>query len=190
MMKTSNQLCTVQIRSKPLPPQVTQLLEQSGEILKALDCQWTKNRNEDFELSQATMDRLAELQSQLETAFQDAGSDWSDAVSKIWSFGPRRCGPNILLNQVPAYASRGGAFEMLRTGSISRLWEYDSSFISGFQLATLNGPICEESMMGVCFIVEEWILESPSQSTRLNENDFEKTTFQNHLLSYFLISYF
>ncbi|CAG0889912.1 unnamed protein product, partial [Darwinula stevensoni] len=163
-MKTSNRLCTVRICAKPLPVQVTLLLEQNGEILKALDHQWTKNRNEDFELSQVTMDRLAELQSQLETAFQEAGPDWIDAVSKIWSFGPRRCGPNILLNRVPGYASREGAFEALRTGSVSRLWEYDSSFISGFQLATLNGPICEESMMGVCFVVEDWILESPLQN--------------------------
>ncbi len=36
------------------------------------------------------------------------------------------------------------------------LWENDNSIVNGFQLATLSGPICEEPMMGVCFVVEEW----------------------------------
>ncbi len=30
--------------------------------------------------------------------------------------------------------------------------------MNGFQLASLNGPICEEPMMGVAFILEEWTL--------------------------------
>lgn len=28
--------------------------------------------------------------------------------------------------------------------------------INGFQLATLSGPLCEEPMMGVCFILKKW----------------------------------
>ena len=47
------------------------------------------------------------------------------------------------------------------TGNISTLndtgyWEYDNSIISGFQLATLAGPLCEEPLMGVCFVIEDW----------------------------------
>jgi hypothetical protein len=41
--------------------------------------------------------------------------------------------------------------------------EYDSSFVNGFQLATLAGPLCEEPIMGVCFIVEDWTLADKSQ---------------------------
>lgn len=32
------------------------------------------------------------------------------------------------------------------------------SLVNGFQLATLAGPICEEPMLGVGFVVEAWTL--------------------------------
>lgn len=35
--------------------------------------------------------------------------------------------------------------------------DYDNSIVSGFQLATLAGPLCEEPLMGVCFVIENWI---------------------------------
>ena len=35
-------------------------------------------------------------------------------------------------------------------------WENDNSIVSGFQLAALSGPMCEEPMMGVCFVIEDW----------------------------------
>lgn len=34
--------------------------------------------------------------------------------------------------------------------------EFDNSIVSGFQLAALAGPMCEEPLMGVCFSVERW----------------------------------
>lgn len=40
------------------------------------------------------------------------------------------------------------------------LRDFDNSIISGFQLATLSGPLCEEPMMGVCFAVERWEIQS------------------------------
>lgn len=38
----------------------------------------------------------------------------------------------------------------------SEIRQYDSSIIAGFQMATQAGPLCEEPMHGVCFIIEEW----------------------------------
>ena len=40
--------------------------------------------------------------------------------------------------------------------SDSSYWDGDNSIISGFQLATLAGPLCEEPLMGVCFVIENW----------------------------------
>ena len=42
------------------------------------------------------------------------------------------------------------------------MWENDNSVVNGFQLATISGPMCEEPMMGVCFIVEDWQREVDS----------------------------
>lgn len=50
----------------------------------------------------------------------------------------------------------------------SRFGSYDNSILSGFQLATLAGPLCEEPLMGVCFIVEDIIMEKQDE-TRNNK---------------------
>jgi len=43
-------------------------------------------------------------------------------------------------------------------------FRYDNSIVNGFQLATLAGPLCEESMMGVCFVLKKWeIFETPQR---------------------------
>ncbi|KAK5582480.1 hypothetical protein RB653_004065 [Dictyostelium firmibasis] len=36
-----------------------------------------------------------------------------------------------------------------------RISELDNSIVSGFQLATIAGPLCDEPMMGVCLIIED-----------------------------------
>ena len=44
----------------------------------------------------------------------------------------------------------------------------DNSIISGFQLATLAGPLCEEPLLGVCFVIENWTSlqqDGPSMAT-------------------------
>lgn len=53
------------------------------------------------------------------------------------------------------------------------LRDFDNSIISGFQLATLSGPMCEEPVMGVCFSMERWdILSSalPKHLDRLKQD--------------------
>ena len=53
---------------------------------------------------------------------------------------------------------------------ITHLWIYLVSSlrqlisVNGFQLATLAGPICEEPMHGVAFIIEAWNLEVEGDS--------------------------
>lgn len=78
-----------------------------------------------------------------------------------------RYGPNILLNSVESY-HRPSVWQCLarpeatlEAESQARvLRDFDNSIISGFQLATLSGPMCEEPMMGVCFAVERWEIQS------------------------------
>ena len=53
-------------------------------------------------------------------------------------------------------------YSFFTTGSTNHLQseasyrDYDNSIVSGFQLATLAGPLCEEPLMGVCFVIAEW----------------------------------
>ena len=129
----------------------------------------------------------------LEAEFAGAGDDeaWSAAVDRVWSFS--RNGTNVLLNYVEGYdrpspwtgldrgpcrdspsdgvpdqtsPSDDGLGRSVGVGGGGGLWEYDSAVVSGFQIATQSGPLCEEPMMGVGFVVEQWIINSePAQST-------------------------
>lgn len=122
------------------------------------------NKDSDFgmgltdsqKMSEETASAITKLKKSLEKRFQEAGAEWEGAVDQIWSFGPSRCGPNILLNRIKCYP-RHSVWEPANPVD-SPLAAHDTNFITGFQMATAAGPLCEEPMMGVCFIVEDWSL--------------------------------
>nr|XP_042896011.1 elongation factor-like GTPase 1 [Parasteatoda tepidariorum] len=158
-LKTSNKLSCIKMCAKPLPPAVTKCLEDNSVLLKIIDQIYSCRGEEESILTPETIKRISELKNKLNDYFLEAGEEWTFAVEQIWSFGPRRCGPNILLNRIPSY-KRPSVWTSSKTDSTESLhFSYDSTFISGFQLATLCGPLCEEPMMGVCFIVEDWTFE-------------------------------
>ncbi|XP_059490182.1 elongation factor-like GTPase 1 isoform X3 [Neocloeon triangulifer] len=124
---TSNRQAYLKVLAVALPSEVATLLENNRQQLRQ---------------------DPSKVKDQLKKAF--ASENWpEDTVDRIWTFGPRRCGPNILLNRIEGHP-----------GSI---WTEEGpnggSFVNGFQLATLAGPLCEEPMMGICFVVQEFIEE-------------------------------
>ena len=57
--------------------------------------------------------------------------------------------------------------------------------MSGFQLASLSGPLCEEPLCGVCFIVEQWDVTTTNTTTdhddSVNQNGNEDVNdFHNY----------
>jgi len=109
---TSNRQCCFEIDTKPLPENITKLLEKNANLIKLLDSycdRYTKENGEheaiagENQLNERSMPDKKQkeakvFKNELETAFLEAG--WKDNVmDKIWSFGPRKCGPNILLNE-------------------------------------------------------------------------------------------
>ncbi|KAG8185648.1 hypothetical protein JTE90_018525 [Oedothorax gibbosus] len=164
-LRTPNKLCYLRIRAEPLPPEVTKLLEENATLLKLLEQTYNSRHSGETEdiLTPESINSLQKLKTTLHELFKCAGPKWADALDNIWSFGPRRCGPNILLNSISTY-KRPSLWSSKSTGfkADSPHFNYDSTFISGFQLATLCGPLCDEPMMGVCFVVEEWTFDRDS----------------------------
>lgn len=110
---------------------------------------------------------------------------WKNFFKRIWALGPRQVGPNILVtpsrgksmegsvlmqgfpyvshrlglhdskDTAPAESSSSSsvADEML----LREVESLESSLLSGFQLATVAGPLCEEPMWGLAFVVEAFI---------------------------------
>uniref|UniRef100_A0A3P9JAH6 Elongation factor-like 1 n=1 Tax=Oryzias latipes TaxID=8090 RepID=A0A3P9JAH6_ORYLA len=160
---TPNRLVTVSVRAMALPHEVTCLLESSSDVIRTLEqVSMSLREGRTLDVSARTLEAIAGLKAQLESLLQ--GRRWRDVVDQIWAFGPRRSGPNILLNSLKDY-QRPSLWHSLDRASRSSqaapaLRDFDNSIVSGFQLATLSGPMCEEPMMGVCFSVEKWDVQT------------------------------
>nr|XP_057934508.1 elongation factor-like GTPase 1 isoform X2 [Doryrhamphus excisus] len=175
---TPNKLATVSVRAIPLPPEVSRLLEDSSALIRTLEqVNMSLKEGRNVDISVRTLEAIADLKAQLGSMLQ--GRKWRNAVDYIWAFGPRRCGPNILLNNVEGY-QRPSLWQCLcredKSGEVEAqarlIRELDNSIVSGFQLATLSGPMCEEPLMGVCFSIERWDIQSsnfPNQHNSAEE---------------------
>ena len=166
---TANKACTLQLEAVPLPPEVTSLLENNSSLLKSLNLLSSGTAKEEVKLNQKTLLALRDLKSNLQSAFDADPPEqefrWEKAVDLIWSFGPRNSGPNLLLNGIEEY-ERGSLWSTALEASQPRpvLRDYDNSLVSGFQLASLSGPLCEEPMLGVGFILRQWSYTNSSAS--------------------------
>ncbi|KAI5725129.1 hypothetical protein M8J77_011339 [Diaphorina citri] len=89
-------------------------------------------------------------------------------LDRIVSFGPRYCGPNVLINCIPDLDYCLWPDSNRSTPSKDERLEHFNSVINGFQLATLAGPLCEEPMMGVGFKLLEWM----RSDSLTNQNTF------------------
>ncbi|XP_029318489.1 elongation factor-like GTPase 1 [Cottoperca gobio] len=178
-LTTPNRLATVSVRAVPLPQEVTCLLERSTELIQTLEqVNMSLREGKSLDVSLRTLEAITGFKAQLESLLH--GRKWRNAVEHIWAFGPRRYGPNILLNSVEGYQrpsvwqclGRGDkAFEARAQAAVIR--DLDNSIVSGFQLATLSGPMCEEPLMGVCFSLERWDVQSsalPQHQDSLEED--------------------
>lgn len=107
---TSNRQCHFEIDAKPLPENVTKLLEKNANLIKLLDSDrpteengehediFDENQSNERSMSDKKQKEVKVFKNELRAAFLEAG--WKDNVlDKIWSFGPRKCGPNVLLNE-------------------------------------------------------------------------------------------
>ncbi|KAL6006404.1 hypothetical protein ACLOJK_037358 [Asimina triloba] len=115
---------------------------------------------------------------------------WCQFLQRIWALGPQQVGPNVLfapdlrgdsvcshgkecnIIQGSAYVSQTLGFvsgtdlvtEDQRTqAQLREAQNLESCVLSGFQLATAAGPLCDEPMWGLAFLLEAHILPA-SQS--------------------------
>ncbi|CAJ1932984.1 unnamed protein product [Sphenostylis stenocarpa] len=107
---------------------------------------------------------------------------WLKILRRIWALGPRQIGPNLLFTPDIKAESTGSSVlirgcshvserlgfvadcgtsdsvaEMSSTANQALYMDaehLESSVISGFQLATSAGPLCDEPMWGLAFVVE------------------------------------
>lgn len=160
---TADKQYSMCLHAKPLPTEVTACLERNFELLKVVnrvssEATVDDRRAASGSLTSETRDDIRNLYNELNTLFEKSGKTWRKTVDKIWAVGPKGSFTNLLLNNVAEYERSNVWFSLLDNESESDLTvrEYDNSIVSGFQLATQAGPMCEEPMTGVAFFVNEW----------------------------------
>jgi ribosome assembly protein 1 len=157
----------------PMPEHLAATLDEAGAILRT---------SASVNIDSASMSEIDSLRTKIEEAAQrDSVSGavrpalknqflkfWMEEVlTRLWSSGPRRLGCNILVGPRASLSlpeplrclfssdsdKRNDAYES--NSPASRLeFELEKAIITGFQLASQAGPLCEEPMHGVAFFVD------------------------------------
>jgi ribosome assembly protein 1 len=114
---TTSKQVTIRLRVRPLPTEVTEFLAKNSRVIKRLysDRQAEEKKvvvdgeqpteqeevEEDEVLGGAKILSLEEFKKQLQAAFESVKGQrdvWANAVERITAFGPRRTGPNLLID--------------------------------------------------------------------------------------------
>jgi ribosome assembly protein 1 len=121
---TTSKQVTIRLRVRPLPPSVTEFLGKNAGAIKRLYAE--RKAEEDRKRTGATTPTesivaedgmeevegvetghvltLAQFKQQLQEAFKEAKGQkeiWTDVIERITAFGPRRVGPNMLIDTTP-----------------------------------------------------------------------------------------
>lgn len=166
-MQTLNKLSTLRVIALPLPQSIVDILERYNSFIKEFS-----NTPKSSIVSEKTKQLLLQLRTQLINALKDFDAmglttlSQEELIECLWSLGPRQCGSNILLNlsdyKHPSFwwplQDPSDDSDLDKKSDIRR--DYNSSFVNGFQLTTSAGPLCEEPMQGVCFMVLEWSVDA------------------------------
>ncbi|KAI9686809.1 MAG: Cytoplasmic GTPase/eEF2-like protein (ribosomal biogenesis) [Bogoriella megaspora] len=117
----------------------------------------------------------AEFKAQLKLAFLEAKGEadvWRDVVDKISAFGPRRTGPNLFIDATqheicPKFLRENHQENTnAPTSAVSSdtVTPYDltDKITYAFQLATAQGPLCNEPIQGIAVFLEEVTTSVPS----------------------------
>ncbi|TVY68767.1 Ribosome assembly protein [Lachnellula suecica] len=177
---TTSKQVTIRLRVRPLPAEVTNFLsknfsaikrlyseraaEEQGKEAESQEGSDQEDVDEDGLVDNSKILSLTEFKKQLQATFESLKGQkdiWSNAVEQISAFGPRRTGPNLLidttkdsicgqfLRDTTTSSTPQNTTETLQPHSFSDKISY------AFQLATAQGPLCNEPVQGLAVFLEE-----------------------------------
>lgn len=179
---TTSKQVTIRLRVRPLPTEVTEFLGKNSGAIKRLysDRQAEEKRNklegsedatavpeeieEDNTVGGIKVLSLEDFKKQLQSSFDGVKGQrdiWANAVEQIAAFGPRRTGPNLLIDAT----KEGICGRFLRDTSLEETQQavgetikprdFSDKISYAFQLATAQGPLCNEPVQGIAVFLEE-----------------------------------
>jgi ribosome assembly protein 1 len=192
---TTSKQVTIKLRVRPLPIEVTEFLVKNSAAIKRLYSERQAaekgSQNNDSEDSSEQEDddedlvdttkvlSLVDFKKQLQTVFEGVKGQrdvWANAVEQITAFGPRRTGPNLLIDTtkegicgrlyvfhsyyrtiLTCYSLKDTATEDIHqtVGETLQTQNFSDKISYAFQLATAQGPLCNEPVQGIAVFLEE-----------------------------------
>ncbi|KAF9023639.1 Cytoplasmic GTPase/eEF2-like protein (ribosomal biogenesis) [Haplosporangium bisporale] len=174
---TQNRHVRIVIRTVPIPEELKKYLVEHAEQIQAyvestLGKDMTAYEEQEKIKTKVTQD--------LATLFAKAGEEWKGKDKDILAFGPRRIGPNLLINNLGVDFQRRNSSE----DSSLTIQDLAESVQTGFQIATNSGPLCGEPMQGMAFFVQEVeILEDAQNSSESNEGRSKMAVSSGQLIT-------
>ncbi|KAJ5558800.1 Translation elongation/initiation factor/Ribosomal beta-barrel [Penicillium sp. DV-2018c] len=170
---------TLRLRVVPLPEAVTEFLTKQVGTIKQVQSEKrseTEGRTDTEAAVETAVDGTGEapegrilckqeFREALAKVFNDEAREdkelWKDVVDRITAFGPRRVGPNILVD-----ATAVNTCEKFLADDIKQqipgdnhqallVRDFNDKIAYAFQLATGQGPLCQEPMQGVAVFLED-----------------------------------
>ncbi|PWN42935.1 putative Tef2-translation elongation factor 2-putative [Ceraceosorus guamensis] len=231
---------TYSIRAVPLPEKVTDFLIANARTIRQLVS--TDRRHGATNAGRETVETIAgsnaseveaasrevrpqNFWSELIKLLDSCGPQWRGVVDQIWSLGPRRVGPNLLVDSAGLLTQRLRQRTELRKGPLKESqpasgvstpagqgaqltgdsevddlasalehatlpeaaedsrsqesWTAEDlldSIESGFQIATLQGPLCAEQVQGLAYFVESVVVNHAVEEREGNRIKFSQIT--------------
>ncbi|KAK2767064.1 Cytoplasmic GTPase/eEF2-like protein (ribosomal biogenesis) [Arachnomyces sp. PD_36] len=179
---SSSKQLTVRVRVRPLPAAVTEFLTKHAGTVKRF---YSEKRargggKEDIEADDKSDEvdggkthekltlSLAAFKKELTKLFMETKEDvWQGVVEKITDFGPRRAGPNILVDATADNSCEKILLDESKQTSTSNspgpetnnkrftVHDFSDKVSHAFQLATAQGPLCSEPIQGIAVFLED-----------------------------------
>lgn len=119
---------------------------------------------------------------------RDAKTTWTSAVDRITAFGPRRTGPNLLIDSTASRlfgrfldedsdASHAHAAKDAEPNGSIRPADFVDRITYAFQLATAQGPLCHEPVQGIAVFLEDVSVVAADASHQQKDGDTEPQNF-------------
>jgi ribosome assembly protein 1 len=188
---TSSKQVAVTLRVQPLPTEVTDFLIKNSGSMKRLyserkDAANTNGQEEtvsedilgvDGDIVENRVLSVEELKQQLRAQLETGKGHeaWKNVVDQITSFGPKRTGPNLLVDATKeqcfakAFASEKERQRDAASPSADETTIHASHFCDkityGFQLATEQGPLCHEPVQGIAVFIEDVSISAGEDET-------------------------
>ncbi|KAG5679326.1 hypothetical protein PVAND_008899 [Polypedilum vanderplanki] len=137
--------CTIKMFAFALPQSIVKFLERNREQLKMFI-----NKIEEESSVVEMLDN--DLRNSLSNEINEHLPCELFTVDDIWSLGPKKLSTCILVNK--------SEYKHLNFWSSEAIaGQYDRAIINGFQTAVQAGPLCQEPMHGVGFIMQEFHID-------------------------------